>query len=546
MNTGDILHPLREPVYRRIWSASILSNFGHLIQGVGAAWAMMRISGQASMVALVQTALMLPLMIWSIPAGAIADMYDKRKVALCGLGISLLGALIFCAAVKTGLISPPLILAFCFLIGSGMALYSPAWQTSVAEQVSRKVLSQAIALNAVSYNIARSLGPAIGGLIVGLAGVGSAFMTTALLYVPIIIVLLTWKRPTAPARLPPERIDRAILSGVRYAFHSPTIRVILIRTFLMGALGGSLLALMALVARDLIKGDALLFGVLLAAFGVGSIFGAVLVPIARQRYSSEATVRGCAVLLGVSILSIGVSRFIYLSVPVLAVAGATWMLAISTCNVGIQSSSPRWVSGRVLAGYQASVTGGVAVGAWLWGRLAQDYGVAFALYASGSLMILSAAAGSVLRIEDAEGPLEDTSIQTAEPDVSLALSLRSGPIIVEHDYDVPPSLAREYYRLMQSVRRSRARNGAYGWSLARDISNEALWTERYHCPTWLDYLHQRSRATESERQLQIQVLSTHPSVARIRVRRLLERPFGSVRWTDKSMDVGVQDVLPVP
>jgi hypothetical protein len=160
-------------------------------------------------------------------------------------------------------------------------------------------------------------------------------------------------------------------------------------------------------------------------------------------------------------------------------------------------------------------------------------------------MALSLLVGARFRMADSCDPVEDVSVGLAEPEVSLALTLRSGPIIVELDYSVPPSRARQYFKLMQSVKLCRQRNGAYGWSLARDISNVSLWTERYHCPTWLDYLHQRSRITEAERQLQAQVASLHSAASPVRVRRMLERPFGSVRWTDESMDAGVQDVLRV-
>src|SRR5579863_7416077 len=225
-STG-ILLPLRHAVFRRIWTASLLSNLGLLIMGVGAAWAMTRMTSSADMIALVQTALMLPVALVSTPAGALADMFDRRKVGLLALAIALAGSLSLTALAFFGLITPVLLLLFCFIIGSGMALFGPAWQASVSEQVPADALPAAIALNGISYNIARSFGPAIGGVIVAAAGSIAAFAANAILYLPLIVVLLLWSRVREVSRLPPERMARAVIFGVRYILHSPSIRIVL-------------------------------------------------------------------------------------------------------------------------------------------------------------------------------------------------------------------------------------------------------------------------------------------------------------------------------
>src|SRR5271170_7048754 len=192
---GDgIAAPLRYPTFRRIWLASVLSNLGLLIQGVGAAWAMTQMASSADQVALVQTALMLPIMLISMPAGAIADMYDRRIVALVSLSIALSGATGLSVLAWLGLVTPPILLAFCFIVGSGMALFGPAWQSSVSEQVPAETLPSAIALNGISYNIARSFGPAIGGIVVAAAGAVAAFAANAVLYLPLFTVLFLWNR----------------------------------------------------------------------------------------------------------------------------------------------------------------------------------------------------------------------------------------------------------------------------------------------------------------------------------------------------------------
>ncbi|MDE2332201.1 MAG: MFS transporter, partial [Bradyrhizobium sp.] len=255
-----ITAPLRHTIFRRIWLASLLSNLGLLIQGVGAAWAMTQMTASADKVALVQTALMLPVMLISMPAGAIADMHDRRIVALISLVISFTGATVLSVLSWLGRVTPEILLASCFVVGSGMALFGPAWQSSVSEQVPAETLPSAVALNGISYNIARSFGPAIGGVIVAGAGAVAAFAANAILYIPLFTVLFLWRRTMPPSRLPRERLNRAIVSGVRYISNSPSIRIVLTRTLVTGVLGGSVSALMPLVARDLLNGGAQTYG----------------------------------------------------------------------------------------------------------------------------------------------------------------------------------------------------------------------------------------------------------------------------------------------
>src|ERR1700754_5226696 len=218
--------PLRHSVFRRIWLASLLSNLGLLIQGVGAAWAMTQMTSSADQVALVQTALMLPVMLISMPAGAIADMYDRRIVALVALAIALSGATALSVLAWLGMVTPQILLAFCFVVGSGNALFGPSWQSSVSEQVPPEALPSAVALNGISYNIARSFGPAIGGIVVATAGAVAAFACNALLYLPLLTALFMWRRVIEPPHLPRERLNRAIVSGIRYIANSPSMRIV--------------------------------------------------------------------------------------------------------------------------------------------------------------------------------------------------------------------------------------------------------------------------------------------------------------------------------
>ncbi len=544
LSADGVAAPLRHSVFRRIWLASLLSNLGLLIQGVGAAWAMTQMTSSADKVALVQTALMLPVMLISMPAGAIADMYDRRIVALISLAIALSGATALSVLAWLGLITPQTLLALCFVVGSGMALFGPAWQSSVSEQVPAETLPSAVALNGISYNIARSFGPAIGGIVVATAGAVAAFAANAVLYIPLLVVLFLWRRTHEPSRLPRERLNRAIVSGVRYIANSPSIRIVLARTLVTGILGGSVSALMPLVARDLLHGGAQTYGIMLGAFGMGAVVGALNIAEVRKRMSGEAAIRACALSMGGAIVAVALSREPVLTAAALVVAGAAWMLAVALFNIGVQLSAPRWVAGRSLAAFQASIAGGIAIGSWGWGNLTDHVGVETALLVSGALMFTSPVLGLWLHMPRVGARNEDAEI-LADPEVQLSLTARSGPLVVEIEYRVAPENARAFHNVMQDVQLSRQRNGAYGWSIARDIADPELWTERYHCPTWLDYLRQRNRSTQSERALHLQAIAFHLGPDPIRIRRMLERPFGSVRWKEESPDRAANDVLPV-
>jgi MFS family permease len=522
--------PLRERSFLIIWSASLLSNLGQLIQGVGAAWEMTRLTTSPGMVALVQTALMLPLMLVAVPAGAIADMFDRRKVAMAGLGFATLCAAALTLLSSLGLTTPWLLLAFCFLIGSGVALYGPAWQASVIEQVKPETLPAAVALSSVSYNIARSFGPAIGGLLVVAAGAMATFAVNAVFYLPLLLAFYFWQRRHVPPRLPPERLHRAIISGARYAIHSPPVRSVMIRGFATGFAGASLSALTPLVARDLLHGDASTYGILLGAMGIGAIAGALSVSQVRERLKAETAVSLCSVLAGLMVILLGLSHSLLLSVLVMVVAGVFYLLQTTLLSVGVQLSAPRWVAARALSWFQSALTGGIALGAWIWGLLTADWGLQTTLIVSGCVLMLTPLIGLLMPMP----PLTPAAVEpfeiANEPEVALPLTPRSGPIVIEIEYRVDPAQAREFYQVMQELQGVRLRNGAFEWSLARDIADAELWTERYHCPTWGDYLRQRSRFTQADRDLQLRADSFHTPGAGPRVRRRLERPLGSVRW----------------
>lgn len=518
--------PLQYPHFRRIWFASLLSNLGAFVQSVAAAWAMTQMTSSADKVAQVQTALMLPYMLISMPAGAVADMYDRRIVAIIALALALVGATTLTALALFDLVGPNSLLALCFVMGTGMALMVPAWQSSIREQVPVQSLPAAVALNGISFNIARSVGPAVGGAVVAMAGTVSAFALNALLYLPLTAALWQWKRIPESSKLPREGLGRAMVSGVRYIAHSPSMKILLTRSMATGVIGGSISALMPLVVRDLLHGDAVGYGIMLSAYGVGAVLGAFAVKEIRRRMNDEAALRACVLSMSVSIAVVAFSHNALLTAAALVLTGAAWMMAWALFGIGVQLSAPSWVAGRALAAYQGAATGGVAIGSWGWGKLTDLVGVEASLLVSAVLMLGSGLIGLWLRMPPI-GSRDEEAEMLEHPQAQMSLTERSGPVVVEIEYRVALEKTPAFHKVMNDVQLFRMRNGAYGWSLACDIADPELWTERYHCPTWMDYLRQRNRATRFERELDRQASGFHSGPGPVRVRRMLERHFGT-------------------
>jgi Transmembrane secretion effector len=298
------------------------------------------------------------------------------------------------------------------------------------------------------------------------------------------------------------------------------------------------------VARDLLHGGAQTYGIMLGAFGMGAVVGALNITTVRKQLSGESAIRACALSMGAAIAAIALSREPVLTAAALVVAGAAWMLGVALFNIGVQLSAPRWVAGRSLAAFQASISGGIAVGSWGWGHLTDATGVEIALLVAAALMLLSPLLGLLLPMPRI-GARDEDAEDLADPEVKLMLTGRMGPLVVEIEYRVAQDNARAFHSVMQDVQLSRQRNGAYGWSIARDIADPELWTERYHCPTWFDYLRQRNRPTQTERALHQSAMDFHIGPDPVRIRRMLERPFGSMRSKEDSPDHADKEVLPV-
>lgn len=522
-STPSTLAPLRHETYRRIWFASLASNFGGLIQVVGAAWMMTSISTSQDMVALVQASTALPIMLFSLISGALADNFDRRRVMLTAQGFMLGVSILLTLCAWFGWITPWLLLFFTFLIGCGTALNNPSWQASVGDMVPRADLPDAVTLNSMGFNMTRSVGPAIGGIIVAAAGAVAAFAVNALSYFAIIYALWRW-RPQFPVNaLPREDLGSAISAGLRYVAMSPNLGKVLFRGFVFGLSASVILALLPVVARDLVNGGPLTYGLLLGAFGVGAIGGAILNARLRDALTSEAIVRYAFAGFAVSAAVIGLSTNAWVTGAGLLVGGACWVLALSLFNTIVQLSTPRWVVGRALSLYQTVTFGGIAGGSWLWGLLSEEYGVSTALLYSSATMLL----GIVIGLRYAMPTLETLNLDPlnrfTEPALGLDITPRSGPMVIQIDYEIDDDDLPEFMALMVERRRIRIRDGARNWALMRDLECPHLWTETYHVPTWVEYLRHNQRRTQADADNLDRLRDLHRGEGLPRVHRMIER-----------------------
>ncbi|MER8369608.1 MFS transporter [Mesorhizobium sp. M0306] len=522
--SASALAPFRHGIFRAVWSASLVSNFGGLIQGVGAAWMMTTIATSSYQVALVQASTTLPIMLFALLAGAIADSFNRRKIMLIAQIFMLAVSALLTVFTYLDLMTPWTLLAFTFLIDSGTALNSPSWQASVGDMVPRTKVPAAIALNSMGFNLTRSVGPAIGGIIVAAAGAAAAFAVNTLSYVGLIVVLARW-RPELPAStLPRETLGAAMGAGLRYVAMSPNIGKVLVRSSAFGFSAGAVLALLPLVARDVVKGDALSYGIMLGAFGIGAVGGALTSVRLRQLLSSETMVRMAFAGFAVCAFNAAVSNHAWQTSLGLLVGGACWVTALSHFNVTVQMSTPRWVVGRVLSVYQTATFGGIALGSWVWGVVADAHGAEVALMAASVAMLAGGAIGLLLPLPQQAVLNLDPLNRFQEPHLALDLKPRSGPIAIMIEYVIRNEDVPEFLATMAERGRVRRRDGARNWTLARDLENPSIWIEHYHTPTWVEYIRHNRRATYADAVIGERIRALHSGNEPPRVRRMIERP----------------------
>lgn len=523
---ASALAPFQHRIFRNVWFASLASNFGGLIQSVGAAWLMASISTSADLVALVQASTTLPIMLFSLVAGAIADNFDRRKLMLTAQVFLLAVSIALTVFSYLGLMTPWLLLAFTFLVGCGTAFNGPAWQSLVGEMVPRQHLAAAITLNSMGFNIARSVGPAVGGIIVATAGAFAAFAFNAVSYIGLVFILARWRPAVPPRVLPPEPLTAAMAAGIRYIVMSPNITVVLLRGAVFGLAAVCVQALMPLIARDLIHGGPLTFGFLLGAFGAGAVGGALLSGRLRQTVSAETLTRGAFMGFALCAAGSGLSSSLILTVLAMLAGGASWVLALSSFNATVQLSAPRWVVGRALALYQMATFGGMAFGSWAWGLTAEHYGAANALLISAAVLVAGAALGFKYPLPELKLTNLDPLNRWTMPEIAIDIQPRSGPIVITIEYIIREADVVSFLSVMAEWRRVRRRDGARHWTLLRDLENPELWVERYHFPTWLEYVRHNQRRTHADAAIGDRLRALHQGPGLPRVHRMIERQSG--------------------
>lgn len=531
------LAPLRHPVFRAIWLANLVSSFGGLIQGVGAAWLMTSIADSVDMVALVQASTSLPIMLLSLVGGAVADSFDRRRVMIIAQTFMLLVSALLMLATWMGLISPWLLLAFTFLLGCGTALNNPSWQASVGDIVPRSDLPSAVALNSIGFNLSRSVGPAVGGLIVAAFGAAAAFLANTVSYVGLLIVLFRWKPAAIPSTLPREPMGTAIMSGLRYVAMSPNILKVMLRAFVFGFTAIVVLALLPVVAARIPGGGPLTYGLLLGAFGLGAVGGALYSSRLQARLASETLVRWAFLGYAACAWVMAASTSAWLTAPALMIGGASWVLALSLFNVSVQLASPRWVVGRALSLYQTATFGGMAVGSWVWGLSAEVYGPDVALTIAGVAMVGGAAIGLRFALPPRTSADLDPLNRFKVPQLELDIEPRSGPIIVEITYSIKPEDVPAFLLVMADRKRVRRRDGARNWTLLRDLGHPETWVESYETPTWTDYVRHNLRLTKADAEISERVRALHTGPEPPQVHRYVERPvdwYSQVTATPKT------------
>lgn len=521
--SSPALAPFSNSVFRRLWIATLVSNLGGLVQAVAAGWTMTTLTDSEQMVALVTASTTLPIMVLSLLAGVLADNYDRRKIMLAAQLLMFVVSIGLTLATFFNLLTPWLLLGFTFLIGCGAALHNPSWQATVGDIVPRHQVAAAVTANSMSFNLMRSVGPALGGFIIVVAGAATAFAINAASYLALIVALVLWRKHAEIRTLPREPFRQAATAGVRYVGLSPNLLRIILRGFLFGLTAVSVLALLPLVARDLLQGSASTYGVLLGSFGIGAVVGALTNAKTRRRFNTETIVRTAFVAMALGVLLLATGFGMITSALALMLCGACWMTTNSLLNVSLQLSTPRWVVGRALSFYMMSNALGMVSGSWLWGLLAETHGLQIAMTASAAALVAGGMVGYKLPLPEFETLNLDPLNKFIEPTLALQLTQRTGPIMVTIDFDISEQDIPDFLQTMSARRVMRLRDGARRWSLLRDLEHPTIWTEKYYVATWVEYVRHNQRRTMSDSGISDALHAMHRGDGLPVVRRMIER-----------------------
>lgn len=499
--------PLSVPVFRALWLASTFSNIGTFMQDVGAAWLMTSLTISPVMVALMQTATYLPFFMLSLPAGALADLVDRRKLLIVGQGWMLIAAFALACLTFFHIVGPWWLLTFTFMLGIGNAISAPAWNASTPELVPRDKLEPAIALGGLSYNTSRGVGSALGGLIVAAAGPAAVFFLNALSFLAVIYVVSQWNhKPNEQG----ERIFGAMRAGVRYVRHSPALVSVMTRSAVFAASSAAMWALLPLIGREQVKLDAIGYGFLLSIFGVGCIIGAFALPIMRRRLSLDHLNSVGNLLFAISLLILASARHFGVACCAMLDAGAAWIIVNSSMNAAAQLAIPSWVRARAMSVYILVFQGSVAIGSLLWGQIATLHGgLPLALAIAAICMCVNLVLAMRFKLSMVEGFDTSMSSHWKDPNLVHEPNPNNGPVLVTVEYIIDPTQAKEFTEAANDLGRVRRRDGAYQWHLFFDLARPERYFETFMIESWGEHVRQHERVMMADKLVEDRVNAFH-------------------------------------
>ncbi|HUD41691.1 MAG TPA: MFS transporter [Dokdonella sp.] len=501
--------PLGQPTFRALWLAILAGNIGTWMHDVAAAWVMTELTGSPLMVAAVQAATTLPVVLLALAAGALADIVDRRRYLIVAqLWMAGVAALLAVLA-QAGQVGPWTLLALTFALGVGAAMAMPAQAATTPELVPRAMLAPAVALNSVGMNIARSIGPALGGLVVARLGASWAFALNAVSFVAVLVVLWRWRRTPAPSKLPAETFGGALRAGLRYAGQATALRAVLVKAACFFVFASALTALMpVIVRRDLGAGPGT-FGLLLGCVGIGAIAGAMLLPRLRGRVDRDTLVLAASLLYAACMPAVATFEHLALLCPVMLLAGVAWIAVLSSLQVAAQTAVPAWVRARALSLYIVVFSLGMAGGALIWGALAQRHGSDLALYLAAAGTALAALFARRFRLGGTDTLDLAPSAHWPEPLLTEPVDGERGPVLVTVEYRIDAADRDTFLHAMRELGRSRRRDGAVQWGVLEDTAQPGTHLEYFLVPSWLEHLRQHARVTGEERRLQETLRALH-------------------------------------
>ncbi len=511
-----------------LWTAGLVSNIGTWIHDVGAGWLMTTLNPSPAVVTLVQAATTLPIFLFALLAGTLADRVDKRRLLIQVNLILFVVISILAALVAMERMTPTLLIAFTFLIGTGAAFLAPAWQAVVPELVPRSHLQPAIALNSMGINISRAIGPAIAGFLITAVGLAAPFAVNAASHILIIAALLLWRRPAPATRtLPPEPIGSAMLTGLRHALYNDALKATLVRSAAFFVFASAYWALLPLIARNLPGGGPEIYGFLLGSIGAGAVTGALALPAVRKKTDTNNVAAA-----GVVVTALAMIVMSTVAVPAAAIAaaflgGAGWISVLTTLNISAQTALPNWVRARGLAVMMMVFFGSMAAGATLWGQVATALSVSTALLIAAAGVLIALPLTWRWRLGQGEELDLTPAGMWPEPvvDPGVGDPRDRGPVMVTIEYQIDPRQESEFLQAIQALSGERYRDGAYQWGVYQDAESPGRWKEWFLLPSWLEHLRQHERATHHDHDVQLEVRQFHVGTDDPVVRHLLAPPL---------------------